>query len=53
MVVDPLGSETVSNRVLRGGARSFYARYCRSAGRASDGPTNRFNDYGFRCVLVR
>ncbi|MBR2428184.1 MAG: SUMF1/EgtB/PvdO family nonheme iron enzyme [Lentisphaeria bacterium] len=51
-VVDPVGPRTGSNRVIRGGGWSIYARYCRSAGRITDSPGDRYYFLGFRLALV-
>jgi formylglycine-generating enzyme required for sulfatase activity len=53
MVVDPLGPENGTHRVLRGGSWNYIAQNCRSACRYGGGPTLRDDDAGFRCVLVR
>ena len=47
-VVDPVGPETGTCRVLRGGSWIRYARYCRSAYRFSFGPGYRDLSVGFR-----
>ena len=47
-VVDPVGPDTGSVRVLRGGSWVSIARLCRSACRFHRGPFNRFDDIGFR-----
>ena len=49
---NPLGPETGSGRVLRGGGWSYAAGGCRSAYRDRDAPGNRYNDVGFRLVFV-
>ena len=50
--VDPTGPGSGSSRVLRGGSfGDVGGRYCRSAGRVSDGPGHRSVHYGFRVVL--
>ncbi len=48
---DPMGSDTGTHRVLRGGAWSGSARSARSALRAKDYPDYIYNDLGFRLVL--
>ncbi|MEI7695832.1 MAG: SUMF1/EgtB/PvdO family nonheme iron enzyme [Chlorobium sp.] len=52
IVENPAGSETGSNRVLRGGYWCSYARNCRSAYRDYDTPDHRSNFVGFRLVFV-
>lgn len=47
---DPVGSPTGAVRVIRGGDWNFYAQYCRSAGRATGGPTVTTGMLGFRLV---
>jgi formylglycine-generating enzyme required for sulfatase activity len=49
---DPLGPESGTFRVGRGGGWSNVAAYCRSALRVSYQPTDRFNDLGLRVLLV-
>ncbi len=49
---EPLGPETGSNRVLRGGSWYDTAEYCRSAYRFNGTPASRFNFIGFRLVFV-
>ncbi len=49
---DPLGPESGSLRVVRGGGWSFNAEDCRSADRNRDTPVNRSHDVGFRLVFV-
>jgi len=51
-VVDPKGSATGANRVLRGGGFNDQA-YCRSAARYSAAPNDSFAGRGFRVVLGR
>jgi len=47
--VDPVADDTeASSRVLRGGSFVYEARYCRSAYRRPDDPTNRYHRVGFR-----
>jgi len=50
--VDPLGPETGSDRVLRGGCWCNYAEYCRSANRNYVTPGDRGCRVGFRLVFV-
>ncbi len=50
---DPTGPASGSDRVLRGGSCYSSAKYCRSADRLNDDPTDRDNDRGFRLVLGR
>ncbi|MDP6995306.1 MAG: SUMF1/EgtB/PvdO family nonheme iron enzyme, partial [Candidatus Poribacteria bacterium] len=48
---NPLGPDTGSRRVLRGGSWSANAsNYLRVAYRAFNYPNSRLNAYGFRCV---
>ncbi|MBI5630565.1 MAG: SUMF1/EgtB/PvdO family nonheme iron enzyme [Elusimicrobia bacterium] len=47
------GSNTGSNRVIRGGSWSNDARNLRSANRNNDGPGDRWNNVGFRLVSSR
>jgi len=47
-VTDPVGPGNGSYRVSRGGSWSYYARYCRSANRHYNDPSNRYNSLGFR-----
>jgi formylglycine-generating enzyme required for sulfatase activity len=47
---DPKRTPSGDYRVVRGGAWSTDARFCRAAQRFFHAPTNRFNDIGFRCV---
>jgi formylglycine-generating enzyme required for sulfatase activity len=49
---DPLGAETGSSRMLRGGSWDFKASQCRAAYRGSGPPTSRGPDSGFRLALV-
>ncbi len=52
-VVDPLGPESGSSHVIRGGYFGSYARYCRSASRYCDAGDH-YGDYdfvGFRVLL--
>jgi sulfatase modifying factor 1 len=52
IVENPVGPETGSNRVLRGGSWDGVAQRCRCAYRSYSSPTRRFNDIGFRLVFV-
>jgi formylglycine-generating enzyme required for sulfatase activity len=47
-VIDPQGSQSGDDRVLRGGSWSYEAGSCRSADRVRDEPGNRLNVSGFR-----
>ena len=49
---NPLGPETGSDRVVRGGCWSLNAEFCRSAYRYGSPPVFRFNYIGFRLVFV-
>ena len=49
---DPVGDETGSTRVYRGGSWCSGAFNCRSAIRDSGGPSSRYNDYGFRVLCL-
>lgn len=48
--VDPKGSASGSNRVLRGGSKDFGAGDCTSSYRSGLGPSYRYSDDGFRLV---
>jgi formylglycine-generating enzyme len=48
--VDPVGAESGSNRVKRGGSWQDDAQHCRSAYRSSDSPSSRDSGAGFRVV---
>jgi len=50
-IIDPLGSDTGSSRVLRGGSWSNHGWRTRSANRAWYAPVNRDNYIGFRLVV--
>jgi len=50
--MNPRGPGYGVARVLRGGAWSYVAQYCRAASRNSSEPSNRSGYYGFRCALV-
>jgi formylglycine-generating enzyme required for sulfatase activity len=50
---DPRGATTGSNRVLRGGDWSLWARFARSAYRFSNAPSQGLNDSGFRLARGR
>ncbi|MCL2742328.1 MAG: formylglycine-generating enzyme family protein [Planctomycetaceae bacterium] len=52
-VTDPVGANTGSFRVFRGGSWFCSAEYCRSAVRGYDTPGNRYHRLGFRLSLVR
>ena len=47
---DPLGADSGSDRVRRGGSWSSSASYCRSAGRRDRAPSSRNSSIGFRLV---
>lgn len=49
-VRDPVGPQTGSNRVVRGGSWIGSARYCRSAYRSGGAPSFRDSNLGFRLV---
>ncbi len=49
---NPKGPSSGSNRVNRGGGWGDYAKYCRVSYRGGNSPDNRFNDLGFRVVLI-
>ena len=49
-VTDPVGSG--SERVRRGGSWYNNARYCRSANRYGDSPSDRYNTLGFRLLRM-
>src|SRR6266571_745388 len=51
-VTDPQGAVTGSDRVVRGGDWSSFAKYCRSAFRHDSFPDYRFNFIGFRVLLA-
>ncbi|MBQ2593550.1 MAG: formylglycine-generating enzyme family protein, partial [Candidatus Riflebacteria bacterium] len=51
-VTDPVGSDTGTKRVLRGGSLSFRPGGCRSAFRNSEVPTKVDSFIGFRVALV-
>jgi formylglycine-generating enzyme required for sulfatase activity len=48
---DPLGSETGTGRVFRGGAWSPNAQWLRTAKRRARPADSQYNDFGFRSVL--
>lgn len=48
---NPLGPESGTARVVRGGSYGFDAKHARPANRRSDGPLVSKPDYGFRCVI--
>jgi len=45
---DPIGADSGSSRVLRGGSWVYDGRRCRSSDRSSDTPVRRGSDLGFR-----
>ncbi len=47
---DPVGPDTGTQRVCRGGNRGYNAQYCRSASRDCADP--KFRDHGFRIVCL-
>ena len=47
-VRDPIGSDTGTERVIRGGSWDSYARHCRAAYRAHSEPGLRWRSIGFR-----
>ncbi|MCL2744315.1 MAG: SUMF1/EgtB/PvdO family nonheme iron enzyme [Planctomycetaceae bacterium] len=49
---EPVGANTGSSRVYRGGSWSNIAEYCRSAVRGNYTPGNRLNNLGFRLSIV-
>ena len=49
---NPTGPSSGSNRVLRGGSWGYDARNCRVSYRDPDYPSDRYDDCGFRVVLV-
>ncbi|MDO5310171.1 MAG: formylglycine-generating enzyme family protein [Planctomycetia bacterium] len=51
--LDPTGSDSSSDRVLRGGSWYSDAKFCRSASRIYDEPDSSYAHYGFRLVLVQ
>jgi len=52
VVENPIGPDTGSYRVLRGGCWYSDAQYCRSAYRGSRTPADRYHSLGFRLVFV-
>jgi len=52
IVKNPVGPETGSDRVLRGGSWYFFGQYCRSAYRNYDSPDDRYFNFGVRVVFV-
>ena len=50
--IDPMGPESGTLRVLRGGSWAQRARDCRSANRSRSGPSYRTNRLGFRIATV-
>ena len=51
-VTDPKGPSAGTYRIYRGGSWDFAAGSCRSANRDRGSPGNRYNNIGFRVVLV-
>ena len=51
-VTDPAGDDTGSTRMVRGGSWNSYARYCRSANRASYTSSFTYYYVGFRVVCL-
>lgn len=51
-IIDPMGPETGSIRVLRGGAFDMDARLTWSGSRAGDSPSNKYSSTGVRLVRV-
>ena len=49
---DPFINPSTNFRVLRGGSWDSFSRNCRSASRSKDSASERFNQVGFRLVLV-
>jgi formylglycine-generating enzyme required for sulfatase activity len=49
---NPVGPDSGTNKVARGGSRNYYARHCRVAARISRNPADRFPDIGFRIVSL-
>ena len=49
---NPIGPDSGSNRVYRGGSWNFGAEFCRSAYRRHNDPDYRYGDLGFRLVFV-
>ena len=50
VVLDPVGPETGSERVIRGGSWYYFARDCRSASRGEYWPNSKDDILGFRVV---
>jgi len=50
VTMDPMGASSGSNRVIRGGSYSGYAKICRSAQRSYETPDNRAPNRGMRLV---
>ena len=48
---NPTGASSGSDRVLRGGSWSYFARICRSSLRRYDAPDSRYDFHGLRLVL--
>ena len=51
-VTDPMGPESGSYRVFRGGGWNSFAVYCRSAYRYGGKPSDRYCGVGFRVACV-
>lgn len=51
-IEDPIGPDTGSDRVVRGGCWNYDAGYCQSTYRYGLNPGNRARDLGFRLVFV-
>ena len=49
-MADPLGPDTGSDRVFRGGSLGYYARYCRVARRNCGDPADSDGNVGFRAA---
>jgi len=48
---NPVGPDSGTARVVRGGSWAFDAKHARAANRRNDGPLVTKPDYGFRCVI--
>jgi formylglycine-generating enzyme required for sulfatase activity len=48
---NPLGPESGTARVVRGGSFDYNAKHNRATDRRNDGPGNSSYDYGFRCAV--
>ena len=51
-VTDPIGPDSGSDRMIRGGSWRSPARYCRSAARLHTGPGGRDDNIGFRPAMT-